>query len=233
MSSGNIYRDGTYLERHPGWHQEDSSWKAKQILKILRKNSVAPSTLCEIGCGAGEILNCLSHEYGDEVVFSGYEISPQAFAICKNKEKKNLHFFLQNLLDFEDPAFDVLLAIDVFEHVEDYFGFLRELRKKAKYKLFHIPLDLSVQSVSRLSPILHSRSSVGHIHYFIKETALATLQDTGYDVVDYCYTNSSLELSNRGWKADLMKVPRKLFFKVHPDLAVRVLGGFSLLVLAK
>ena len=233
MNAGNIYKDGTYLENHPTWHQEDSAWKAKQILKILKKNSVTPLTLCEVGCGAGEILNCLSHQYGGEVVFSGYEISPQAFAICKNKEKENLHFFLENLLDHEDPAFDVLMAIDVFEHVEDYFGFLRELKKKALYKVFHIPLDLSVQSVFRLSPILRSRSSVGHIHYFIKETALATLRDTGYEVVDCCYTNGSLELANRGWKANLMKIPRKLFFQLHSDLAVRVLGGFSLLVLAK
>ena len=124
MSSGNIYKDGTYLENHPTWHQEDSAWKAKQILKILRKNSITPSTLCEIGCGAGEILNCLSNEYG-QAIFSGYEISPQAFAICKNKEKKNLHFFHENLLDREDRAFDVLMAIDVFEYVDYYFGFLR------------------------------------------------------------------------------------------------------------
>lgn len=48
-------------------------------------NKIAPSTMCEIGCGAGEILNCLSNEYADNVIFSGYEISPQAFAICKNK----------------------------------------------------------------------------------------------------------------------------------------------------
>lgn len=207
--------------------------ESKADIKDTQKNSVTPLTLCEVGCGAGEILNCLSHQYGGEVVFSGYEISPQAFAICKNKERENLHFFLENLLDHEDPAFDVLMAIDVFEHVEDYFGFLRKVKKKALYKVFHIPLDLSVQSVFRLSPILRSRSSAGHIHYFIKETALATLRDTGYEVVDYCYTNGSLELSNRGWKANLMKVPRKLFFQLHSDLAVRVLGGFSLLVLAK
>jgi cyclopropane fatty-acyl-phospholipid synthase-like methyltransferase len=231
--SNSIYNDGTYLEKNPTWHEEDSAWKAKQISRILGANNVNPSTLCEIGCGAGEILNCLSHEHGERVVFSGYEISPQAFAICKNKEKNNLHFSLENLLDCEDASFDVVMAIDVFEHVEDYFGFLRKLRKKGIYKIFHIPLDLSVQSVFRSSRILQFRSSVGHIHYFTKETAIATLQDTGYEVVDYFYTNGSLELSNLGWKANLMKLPRKLFFHLNSDAAVRVLGGFSLLVLAK
>ena len=231
--SSSIYEDGTYLEKNPGWHEADSAWKAKQISGILRANNIIPSTLCEIGCGAGEILNCLSQEYGNKTVFSGYEISPQAFAICKNKEKNNLHFYLENLLDCKDVTFNVVMAIDVFEHVEDYFGFLRELRGKGIYKIFHIPLDLSVQSVFRKSRILHCRSSVGHIHYFTKETALATLEDTGYEVIDYSYTGGSLELPNRGWKANLMKLPRKLFFQLHSDMAVRMFGGFSLLVLAR
>ncbi|QOJ24011.1 MAG: hypothetical protein HRU78_10440 [Gammaproteobacteria bacterium] len=125
------------------------------------------------------------------------------------------------------------MAIDVFEHIEDYFDFLRKFKTKAEYKIFHIPLDLSIQTVLRASPILTLRRSVGHIHYFTKETALETLKDTGYDIVDYFYTNSAIELPNRGWKANLMKLPRKLFFSVNNDLAVRVLGGFSLLVLAK
>jgi hypothetical protein len=59
------------------------------------------------------------------------------------------------------------------------------------------------------------------------------LRDTGYEVIDWFYTRGSLELPNRGWKANLLSLPRKLLFFIHQDLAVRVLGGFSLLVLAK
>ncbi len=228
-----IYEDGTYLERNPLWHEEDSPWKAKQITKMLNKHKIVPSKVCEIGCGAGEILNCLADNFGDGVEFYGYDISPQAFEICSKKEKHNLHFFLKDLFDEEDLTFDVVMAIDVFEHVEDYFGFLRKLKSKGTSKIFHIPLDLSVQTVLRSSPILKIRSSVGHIHYFTKETALATLKDTGYEVVDYFYTNNSHELPSYGWKNYLMKLPRRFFFSIHHDLAVRVFGGFSLLVIAR
>jgi len=229
----NIYEDGIYLENNPKWHEEDSPWKAKQITKMLNKHNIIPLRVCEVGCGAGEILNCLAKNSKDGFLFYGYDISPQAFEICSKKEKHNLHFFLKDLFDEEGLTFDMVMAIDVFEHVEDYFGFLRNLKDKGIYKIFHIPLDLSVQWVLRSSPILKGRSSVGHIHYFTKETALATLKDTGYEVVDYFYTNSALELTNRGWKANLMKLPRRFFFSLHHDLAVRILGGFSLLVLAK
>ncbi len=228
-----IYEDGTYLANNPSWHEEDSPWKSRQIRNIIERNSLNPKSICEVGCGAGEILNQLSLQFDGNVRFIGYEVSPQAFELCKKKSKDNLLFKLQDLLKDNDDYFDIVMAIDVFEHVEDYFGFLRKVREKAEYKIFHIPLDLSVQTVLRSSPIIKGRKSVGHIHYFTKETALETLMDTGYEVIDYFYTGGSLELPNRGWKANLLKIPRKLAFSVNEDLAVRLLGGYSLMVLAK
>jgi Methyltransferase domain len=233
MKKETIYNDGTYLSNNPSWHEEDSPWKAMQITKIINKNNINPQTICEIGCGAGEILNCLSDYFDDKVIFSGYEISPQAFDICQSKKKNNLNYILRDFFNERDSSFDVLMAIDVFEHVEDYIGFLKEFKKRGDYKIFHIPLDLSVQTVLRSSPILKERRTAGHLHYFTKETALATLKDIGYEIVDYFYTNSSIDLPNRGWKANLLKLPRKSFFLINQDITARVFGGFSLLVLAR
>jgi len=233
MNQENIYTSGAYFERNPSWHEEDSPWKARQISKILKRNDLRPTTVGEVGCGAGEILNCLAAEYGDRVSFSGYEVSPQAFALCSRKEKPHLRFFLKDLLQDPETHLDVLLAIDVFEHVEDYFGFLRQLKTRATHKIFHIPLDLSVQSVFRSHKLMDTRQRVGHIHYFTKDTAIATLKDTGYEIVDHFYTSTALDLPNQSWKSRLMKVPRSLLFSMNKDSAARLLGGFSLLVLAK
>jgi len=231
MSMDTIYKDGIYLQQHPSWHEEDSPWKAKQIATMLRRHNIVPSTVCEIGCGAGEILNCLAHEFGDGVVFSGYEISPQAFEICRKKEKHNLHFFLKDLLDEGEPRFDVVMAVDVVEHVEDYFVFLRGLKKRGTYKIFHIPLDLNVLGLIRGS-LMEERLSSGHIQYFTKETALATLEETGYELLDYYYTKSIFDLPARSWKANLLNPLIKICFSIHQDFAVRLFGE-SLLVLAK
>ncbi len=228
-----IYEDGTYLVSNPSWHEEDSLWKAEQIIRIIERNSLTPARIGEIGCGAGEILNRLSQQFGERVDLSGYEISPQAFELCRAKTSNNLTFHLGNLLDENDAYFDILLAIDVFEHVEDYFEFLRKLKPKAEYKVFHVPLDLSVQTVLRATPIMKVRRLIGHLHYFTKETALETLKDAGYEVIDSFYTASGLELPNRGWKANLLRFPRRLAFAFHKDLTVRILGGYSLLILAK
>jgi len=183
-----IYEDGTYLRNNPTWHEEESPWKANLVARMLKKHNIRPSTVCEVGCGAGGILECLAETLAEGTAFYGYDISPQAFEISRKKETEQLHFFLADVLQLEDQIFDVILALDVFEHVEDYVGFLRRLREKAAHKVFHIPLDLCVQWVLLSRPILKMRSSFGHIHYFSKETALATLKDAGYEVVDCFYT---------------------------------------------
>ena len=227
-----IYSDGTYLRNNPAWHIDDSPWKAKHIATMLERHGIVPTTVCEIGCGAGEVLRALSTHLEPSARFFGYEISPNAYEICSAKSSPRFTFRLANLLDDEAARFDVVMAIDVFEHVEDYFGFLRKLRGKGQYKIFHIPLELSAQQVLRGTPLLEARRSVGHIHHFSKETALATLEDCGYRVLDHFYTSGRTELEGLGWKSQLMRVPRQALYRMSPDTAARMLGGYSLLVLA-
>jgi cyclopropane fatty-acyl-phospholipid synthase-like methyltransferase len=227
-----IYSDGTYLRNNPDWHADDSAWKANHIAAMLARHGIAPAALCEIGCGAGEILRNLSRRLDSATRFVGYEISPTAFGLCAPKSTERMAFRFGSLLD-TDEHFDVVMAIDVFEHVEDYFGFLRALRPHGDHTVFHIPLELSAQQVMRARPLIEARRSVGHIHHFSKETALATLEDCGYEVIDHCYTSGRTELGGLSWKAKLLKWPRAAMFRMSPDAAARVLGGYSLLVLAR
>src|SRR5687767_8242140 len=142
----NIYSGDEYIQNNPQYHTYDSPWKAQQILGMINKNNIEPNLICEIGCGAGEILKQLQLHMSGKERFYGYDISPQAIELCKHRENKKLSFYCEDLLSKETEPFDILLCIDVFEHVEDYMGFLRRMRKKAKLKIFHIPLEMSVIS---------------------------------------------------------------------------------------
>jgi Methyltransferase domain len=232
-----LYTKGEYLAKNPKWHEEDSPWKAKQILRMIKKHNLQPRSICEIGCGAGEIINVMYNELPDHISFAGYEISPYAHELSKRKTKERLRFYLKDLLLEKDVYYDILLVIDVVEHVEDYFNFLRIIREKAEYKIFHIPLDISIQKVLLNTPI-RRRKSFGHIQYFMKETAIATLEDTGYEIVDLFYTSELLDSSPKSFYLFFGKWGLKLSCKLlcaifDEDLAVRYLGGHSLMVLAK
>jgi len=230
--TGDKYADGAYLEKNPAWHEEDSAWKAGQIMKMLARHDLQPSSVCEVGCGAGEILNQLREMNPEHVSFVGYEISPQAHQLAVTRTTDRLQFRLANFLETEEQC-DLLLVIDVFEHVQDYLGFLRRLRTRGTFKIFHIPLDISVQKVLLSKPIMRRRRQVGHLHYFTKETALATLQDTGYEIVDHFFTSSSLDLPPTSFMYALGRWPLRIATMMSQDLAARILGGHSLMVLAR
>jgi len=227
-----IYRDGTYQRSNPTWHEEDAPWKARHIHSILTDNGVSFQSVCEVGCGTGGILAELSKTFPG-ASFTGYDISPQAIEIAARKGCPKVSLQLKDPFREPDLHFDVVLAIDVIEHVEDYIGFIRKLNRIGHWKVFHIPLDLSVQSLMRMWPILGLRRDVGHIHYFTKETAVAALVDCGYRIIDWRYTASRLELPNQAVTSRLMAAPRRWSHRLNPDLAVRVFGGYSLLVLCE
>jgi SAM-dependent methyltransferase len=226
------YMDGDYLSKNSDWHVEDSPWKAVQIDKIISRNSLSPNTICEVGCGAGEILKQLSlmQQY-NEVHFSGYEISDDAYELCKQRTSKRLTFYKKDLKE-DEKIFDILLCIDVFEHVENYMGFIRGLKEKGKLKVFHIPLDLSVSTIIR-GGLMYGRDSVGHLHYCTPDTAIATLTDCGYEIIDTMYTPSFADLPSKSWKAKLIKLPRHILYKISAKLLSTLIGGVSLMVLAK
>jgi hypothetical protein len=227
-----IYKRSDYLEKNPTWHVEESSFKAKYVLNLLRRNSLSPKTVCEAGCGAGEVLQQLQLQMGPDTDFCGYEISPIAFELSKPRQYEKLRFKLADLGKEGDVCFDLLLVLDVIEHVEDYFSFLREIRLRAHYKLFHIPLDLSVQAVLHKDGLLKRRRMHAHLNYFTKETAIETLKDSGYEILDYFYPARSNEIGPTLLQKSF-RIPRSIFFAIHQDLAVRVLGGYTQMVLAK
>lgn len=227
----NIYSDenSEYLSNNPGWHAEDSPWKAKNILKILNNNSINPKSVTEVGCGAGEILNQLHLSMPNDVRFVGHDISTDAIKIANGRRKDRLEFRQVDFLETND-SYDLLLMIDVFEHIENYIGFLRVCRSRAKNAIFHIPLDITVDAVLR-NKFMSGRTFVGHLHYFTKETALATLRDSGYEIVDYFYTPAPVELPR--FRSTWSYLPSNILYKISRDLTVKLFSGFSLMVLTK
>lgn len=232
-SEGLIYRDGSYLKNNPSWHIEESPFKVGQIRRMISRQKLAPRSVCDVGCGAGLVLTELQPYLPSDCVCWGYDVSRDALAMCANRGSERLRFRLHDIRkEKSDTFFDLLLMLDVFEHTEDYMGLVRDVRSRAKQKLFHIPLDLSVQAVLRKNGLLLRRDHHAHLHYFTKETALRTLTDVGYTLVDYFYTPRCIELGDL-FVQKIARIPRKLSFAAFPDLTVRVLGGYGLLVLAE
>jgi SAM-dependent methyltransferase len=218
------YTDGEYLSANPDWHVADSPWKAAQVLDAL--DGWQPESICEVGCGVGAILREL-HDRFPTTRLVGYEIAAAPLELAKARATDRLEFRLQDATA-DDERFDLMLIMDVIEHVPDPIGFLAALRDKASLAILHIPLDLSAQSVLRSQKLLDWRRSLGHIHYFTPETAIATVRDAGYDVTATRFL-PGFKGPQETVKARIAKLPRTL---LPTGVTVRLLGGYSLLVTA-
>jgi len=228
----NVFVTGEYLQKIPQWHTEDSSWKAKGVLQMMERHRLSPRTIGEVGCGAGEVLRQLQSQMDPDCRFFGYDIAPAAVELCRSRENGRLQFRLADIAKEPNAHFDLLLVLDLLEHQENYFSFLRDIKPLAPYKLFHQVLDLSVYSLIQRDGLTKRRRLLEDLHFFTKDTVLQALRDENYEILDWFYAPRSIYRSSRV-KEKIRQLPRALCFALHKDFAVRLWGGYTLFVLAK
>jgi len=225
------YLNGDYLAHNPDWHVDDSPWKVRHVTELLNGHGIVPRDIADIGCGSGACAQ-LIHEAYSQAPTVGFEIAPDAFAVCRKRESPGLHY--SNAMPFDDRrVFDLAMVLDVVEHVENPFAFVRSVAQVSRYQVFHIPLDMNAMAVARGWPITKARQLLGHLSYFNRESALALLREAGLEVVEARFTAWAIELAPHSAKRWLAVLPRRIAYALNPDVAVRLLGGWSLMVLTR
>ncbi|MBP6432457.1 MAG: class I SAM-dependent methyltransferase [Ferruginibacter sp.] len=233
MNFENRYKNGEYETSNPTWGEEDSYWKAVMIKNIVKKNSINPSQIIEVGCGSGAILENLQVEFG-KTNFIGYDISPQAIKLAQSRGNKIIFFEKDFLIDKSNIFTDLLLVIDVIEHVQDYYYFLNSIKSRSKFFVFHIPLDISCRTILKPHVNLQQRTSVGHIHYFSEENVWWMLNDCGYIINDWHYTKPTIDVVRpKSIKQAVKKCLRNISYFISKKWSVKIWGGYSLLILAE
>lgn len=234
------YEAGEYWRRNPGFHREDSLFKARNVVNALESCDIGNNIrACDVGCGAGAVLHHVGRllaERGIEVHEAhGYDDSEEAVAEA-NRLFPHIKYKVGSAIDV--PAgYDVMLVMDVLEHLENYYEFLRALRHKASTYVFHIPMEMNVCRILHKTDLLEGYRA-GHIHQFCETTALEVLSATGFQPVHCRWTDVDLHQAMKtagrvSWKRKVIRVLRKMIFPIVPDFTVALLGGKSLLVVAK
>jgi SAM-dependent methyltransferase len=111
---------------------EDQHWwfraRRKVVWALLRRAGVNGSPhLLDAGCGTGRNLV----EFGRLGEAEGVDASAEAVAFCRRRGLDRVQQAALEELPFEDGRFDLLLATDVIEHLDDDRRALRELGRVA------------------------------------------------------------------------------------------------------
>ncbi len=114
------------------YEEEDSHWwfrgRRAVIWALLRRAGLADAPrILDAGCGTGRNLV----EFGELGPASGVDPSQEAIELCRRRGLDNVQCAGLEQLPFGDGEFDLVLALDVVEHVEDDVAALRELRRVA------------------------------------------------------------------------------------------------------
>ncbi len=227
-----IYNDTTYLANNPTWHEEDSAFKVAHIIKVLHAHAINFRSVCEVGCGSGEILVQMRRRFTEVGTWTGYDISRDAIAIAGRKVEGNLSFKLLDIAEESpDVNYDLMLVMDVLEHLENYFSFLDATASRSRYFMFHIPLDMSLWSLLREGILIESKRRVGHIHNFTEDFIKSILEDHGYTILYQSYTEPMFKVMST--KQKVVNALRSILHSISPRLCSKILGGYSIMLLAE
>lgn len=230
-----MYEEGTYFE-NPNRHKEDSKYKVEAIKKILfnfvDNNEIEINSYADIGCGSGDIVKMLGAELKNKFsslnTLKGYDISPHV----KDLKDENVEFYCQDFAKSDDYI-DLVSLNDVFEHISDPMMFLKQVGKRAKYIVMHIPLE-DCLSVNLRNLQKNKIKNPGHLIYLNINSALNLITFSGLKILEYQYSIASVKApSNR--KSILQKIGfpfKRILIKINPYIYSRVFG-ISIVVIAK
>ena len=229
-----------YYKKNPSYHVEDAGFKWNNFKNSILKSEINLSqvrNIGEIGCGSGQILS-LAKKSGlfKETEYVGYDTNLDAIILAKSLDG-SIKYLNEDLVNKNlEKKFDILIVSDVFEHVDDYYSFLQALRKKAKYLIFNIPLQMNLTSLLRRKNVFEiSYNQVGHLHFFSSKTAKLALEKNGYSILYTTYArNRFFELKKQFTiKKFLIAIPEFLLGLINEDLSCDVFGGYSLVAITK
>lgn len=230
-----------YWVANPGYHLEDSDFKAASIAAALNEVEIPTSLqICDVGCGAGGVLHALTRLLANTDIgvdrAAGYDISESA--ITKGRELfPRIEFQVGSAADVP-TGWDIILAMDVIEHLENYHDFLRDLRGKAALYVLHIPMEVNALKALHQTEFEEAVDKSGHIHCFCETTAIKTVESVGFVIAHRAWTDVDIQQQRKGagrigWKRHLVDGVRSAIFRVAPGFAVALLGGKSLLLLLR
>lgn len=99
--------------------------KRKVILDYLK--TIKVKSFLEVGCGTGDLLYALEQRGYAGV---GIDLSAAALSVARERLRTSLISVEQNDISEVNGLFDVVIASEVLEHIQDDVAFLKQLRER-------------------------------------------------------------------------------------------------------
>lgn len=177
-----LYQEQYDLQKKHWWFAAKKAIVISELNALLKNKK--PVNILDAGCGTGLMLPDLNN-IGPT---SGMDFSLDAIGFAKKMYGGTIkQCCLPDDIPYDDNTFEVLISLDVIEHVEDDLAALKSLRKriiKGGVGIFTVPALMSLWS--------HHDVINEHKRRYDKEELEKKLVEAGYVVEKISYYNTLL-----------------------------------------
>ena len=196
-----IYNDNTYLENNPTIHSEDSEFKFNNIREFLVriKTQDRKIKILDVGGGAGIIGKMVMEFFlkrDINVTLDCLDLSAEMLKIQKKNNPKINKLLNYSLENCKEKDYDLVLMIDVIEHIHKKNLSAKALNKISKNIIYNIPIEINLFDLMRNISLLfryykNQTKVLGHVHFFSFLTTTSFLKKH-HEVIEkkfvpYCF----------------------------------------------
>lgn len=168
-----IYSDETKLEDQDGMTKD----RIKTAVEFIPRGKLK---ILDIGAGLGWVEEIIGKDKNKEIYANDF--SPVSIKYLKKNFKG--HFSRQSIydLEYESNFFDVILVLEVLEHIppSKIFSVLNSINKLLKGKgvlIVSVPMNEGLEYMET--------NPSGHVRMYTKDLIMAELQVAGFNVLKY------------------------------------------------
>lgn len=127
------YWDAVYQREKEQGIRRENFWRFDKIIEKIKDGD----KVLEVGCGKGEFAEYLKNKR--KVDYTGCDISDVAPIQCDCHK-----------LPFKDKEFDIVVSIEVLEHIDNPQQFIKEAQRVGKRIAMITPYQNSIQSTEHI-----------------------------------------------------------------------------------
>lgn len=233
MEAKTLNYNNKYLSLNPDWHWEDAPRKFHEITQILPLEKY--DRMLDIGCGIGVLTRIIADYYrcGD---ITGLDISKTAIEKATELDKAGqVNWVKGDIFSLtSNIVYDVVLCVDVIEHLKEVNKFFKVVRGLAKLMVVRLPIEQTILNSLMRTLLIKDEyerleKKYGHINHFTPVAIKKLLKQLDFEILDY--KAFSIPPRTSLW-LDFFRRLESLTIASVPDLTLRLFGGFLVLLIS-
>lgn len=224
-----------YIQKNPDLHNSDADHKIDSIQKLLNSTSFHFNSIIDVACGSGKVLLEITNRYKAKRVL-GIDISRKMIEKAKSKDnKKIIDWSIANVFDLPPNDFELVLAIDILEHVENDLAFLKQIKRLGRFIVVKTPIEKNIMNsfvklitFGLVDEQKHTEDQYGHIHHYSQKELYYLIERANLKIIFKKY----IHLPRRSkWFWEVIRIVTFPVWYISKPLYLKINGGFLLLLM--